>query len=507
MQASQDGELPDPRKPLSLSPSNGGSVTAAESSTIRNSASRSIMSSEELPGSDEAVSPDEGPIPPLPHKKKADWVKLIDKQPSPEIEEYFKKIQSSLDKLLLEEVRSHQAPDTEYEPMSTRLAMRGISDDDCVPCIVVSCQPKYKNVLEASLKKDVIMDSFLVSNTRVMAEKSAGDTFCGTPIRLRTPDRRRRDATFGGMIKVVTASGRTELLGLTCGHEVHRWDEDIGGEMSERETSPTSSRSSTVQTLLTPPTSPAAPLFQDNELLNKVSQPGYVCKEDSESDNDAVNPWDFKKPTVIGRVIDIPKDVMLRDGKLFDWALFQPTSYKMNQLPVTPSPKLEVSIQRPRYIESTSLIVLSNQPWESESCSSSRMVLGERVTDSYTVLTKGPVIRRGDEGSWIINLETFEVLSQFTRKDNSPPVSYFVPMVDILSDIKWKLGARFVQLASPDDISDWKAGLYQTLSPIDLGERVSGAVGIRPSNDKDEKTGSGVFMAAFGTCYLELRDI
>ncbi|KAI0096062.1 hypothetical protein GGR51DRAFT_544376 [Nemania sp. FL0031] len=312
----------------------------------------------------------------------------------------------------------------------------------------------------------------------IITEKEYVDfkcTFCGVPISFKNPNGQRREATFGGIIKVVFANGNTELFGMTSGHAIHQWDEDIDEDVTEKRssqnshsltppTSPSPSLSPSVATLPSTPASPPTSLPRDEEFLaseideDNESEPNsvFICEILEVMVNDAISLGDFEDPTVVGRVLDISKDLICSDGRYYDWALFRPTCYKMNRAPNQRFTQFKISDKRPDSIlEPRRIVVLSEQIRFSEIMldETGQLLLGgEQFIDTFLItMEDGGGIYDGDSGSWVVDMEHCEVYGQLVASDRRG-VGYVVPMVDIFNDIKSQLGALSVELPLPEDI-------------------------------------------------------
>ncbi|RYC60051.1 hypothetical protein CHU98_g6171 [Xylaria longipes] len=471
---SQDGGLLRSQKPARIQPRQPLMETPTKSFTDSGYTSLSTTPSEKSLRSDRVKSLHRGAIPLLFFTKKK--VVFIDKPTDQSTKTRFRAIQPSFEKLLLEEMRGHQKPGTRYKPISTRLAMMGTSENDAQPHIAVFCQPEQKRLIQAFVKKDIVVDiyrpkdldapSFEVivfgnaprlrlseSNIEVITDAgnlpaTPRDTLCGIPISFQHPNGQRRNATLGGIIKVVTAKGSIELLGMTAGHVLDEWHHDSDEDMLDAR-SPQN----------TNPAFPSPPQ-DDGSFVNETNEDEY---SDYELDyipfsefpgalvEDEGALWDFQNLTILGEVIDVSKEDAIRSaGQRYDWALFRPILYKMNRVPANPKVQLSICNKRPGTVKNRRVTVLSSPTGckvGSILSEPGRILLGgEEFVDAFMIR-----IRDGDSGSWVVDATRFEVYGQLVASDASGS-GYVIPMTDIFSDVKSQLGAQTVELPSFVDI-------------------------------------------------------
>ncbi|KAI0545437.1 hypothetical protein F4679DRAFT_477928 [Xylaria curta] len=461
--------------------------TATKRSTDSGYSSLSTTPSEKSLEFNRAKCLPSGSIPLLFSKKKK--VFFPDKPTDQPTRDRFRAIQPSFEKLLLEEIRGHQKPGTRYKPISTRLAMMGISENNAQPHVTVFCQPEQKRLIQAFIKKDIIVDicrpkdlgtpafevavfgnaprlRFLKSDTEVVTDTrylpaTPRGTLCGIPISFQDPSGQRRNATFGGLIKVVTAEGNTELLGMTAGHLLHQWDPSSDEDMLD-----------SINSQNTLPTSPSPSREDDESFIDDITNINETDEDEySEYElgfvsfsefpgaliEDRSGLWDFQNLTILGELIDISKeDTISSTGQCYDWAIFQPVPYNMNLVPANPEAELRICDKRPGAIENRPVIVLSS----STGCKvgallsePGRLLLwGEEFIDAFMVtMSEGQGILDGDSGSWVVDATHFEVYGQLVASDVFGS-GYVIPMTDILRDIKLQLGAQSVELPSLVDI-------------------------------------------------------
>ncbi|KAI0535451.1 hypothetical protein GGR58DRAFT_441744 [Xylaria digitata] len=483
---SRDDGFPRSQKPAKIQSSHDSAEKTTEIFTDSGYSSQSTTPKENLhEGAKDNPLP-RGPLPLSFFKKRK--VSVIDIPTGQVTIDCFREIQPYFEKLLLEELRARQVPGTRYKPISTRLAMMGTSESDARPHIVVLCQPEHKRWVQNFVKKEIIVDicrpqgqgvpAFeiivlgiaprlrfsksaieIVANAEAVLPTVPIDTLCGIPICFQHPNGLRQNATFGGIIKVVTADGSTELLGITAGHALRQWnhdtDEDSFNSGSPRDPHPTISL-----------------LIQNSGLPNNEATQADDVDEEEDSDDELYyllssevpdtildsecKLWDFENPTVLGQLLDISEEKMCVAGYCYDWALFQPMIYKMNQVPVDPKARLSICGESPGATGRRPIMILSGEKDFREGWILSepgRILLeGDKFIDSFMVtLNDGPGIRDGDSGSWVIDTARFEVYGQLVASDIFGS-GYVIPMADILNDIKSQLGAQAVGLPQPLDI-------------------------------------------------------
>ncbi|KAI0474209.1 hypothetical protein F4859DRAFT_482265 [Xylaria cf. heliscus] len=482
----QDGGLLQSQEPTRIQPPRSLSETPTGNFTDSGYGSLSTTPREKPLGID-IVNPLRGTTIPLLFLKKKKLV-FIDKPTDQPTRDRFKTIQPYFEKLLLEEIRGHQKPGTKYKPISTRLAMMGTSENDAQPHIAILCQPEQKRLIQAFIKKDIVVDIYrpkdlgvptfdviVVGNApRLRRSKSnievvtdvenlpatPRDTLCGIPISFQDPSGQRRNATCGGIIKVVTARGSIELLGITAGHMLREWDDD-----SDENTSVARSPQ-TNDPVASPLLHDCASLIDSFTTTNETDEDE---DDESESDyvpfnglpstlaNDGVRLWDFQNLTTLGKVFDVSKEESTRSAsRCYDWVLFRPILYNMNQVPANPSAQLRICDKRPGTVENRPVIVLSSSSsYKVGSILSDpgRILLGgEEFIDTFMVsMSEEQGIRDGDSGSWVVDATLFEVYGQLVASDMFGS-GYVIPMTDILNDVKSQIGARTVELPSFIDI-------------------------------------------------------
>ncbi|KAI1414437.1 hypothetical protein F5Y13DRAFT_158543 [Hypoxylon sp. FL1857] len=366
--------------------------------------------------------------------------------------------------------------------MSTRLAMMGTSDDEAKPHIIIFCQSSHKNLIQRFIKQDIVADvcrppdsdvpSFEVlvlgdaprlrtaeSDIKIVAEvgritTEGYITLCGMPISFQCPSGQRQNATFGGIIKVVTAQGEVELYGITSGHALRKWDHD--GMMKQDDTSFNESQLSGLTHEDTRGVNTMEVNSDDFGIHEKLLALRQLLGSPGDTESWL---WESNNSTVIGQIFDVARSCNRSGTKqYYDWAIFRPMVYQMNYLP-SPMGKEEhfkISDRRPGATGARSIFVLSGSMGCKEGVllpEPGRILLddGEEFVDSFMITVDGSGIHDGDSGSWVVDTTSFEVYGQLIASDVLGG-GYVVTMTDIFDDIKSQLGAQNVVLPELADI-------------------------------------------------------
>lgn len=145
-------------------------------------------------------------------------------------------------------------------------------------------------------------------------------TFCGMPIRLCDELGHSRNATFGGVIKVTSTAGESQLYGLTAGHFIR--DHQVVTDEADPSLYVSYSSDLICTEVIEAPehqTGTASP------IRNNIDQ--------EETDN-----WLFKIEHSIGKVLDGNEAKTMVDEEqnqmtpCLDWALFELDAHRPNQL-------------------------------------------------------------------------------------------------------------------------------------------------------------------------------
>ena len=256
--------------------------------------------------------------------------------------------------------------------MATRLMMMGTSREDAGTHIAVFCQPEQRDLIQRFVKSDDVksmcqpsepgVPSFKVAvignAPRLRLQKSFIDvvtdvahtipgaqveTLCGVPISFQHRSGQKMNATFGGIIKVLTKDGEIRHYGITAGHALQQFEneipvtEEVGGAACE-------------------PSEPAD---------GQKEKPGLEADDSDEIELDPFmingphrletqtepESWSFYNPVVLGSIIIHPTDESIPEGlfprQCYDWALFETAVYEMNKIPTDKKARIVLSKRSP----------------------------------------------------------------------------------------------------------------------------------------------------------------
>ncbi|KAK4188587.1 hypothetical protein QBC35DRAFT_495866 [Podospora australis] len=419
----------------------------------------------------------------------------------------FATIQPHFERLLLEHVRSGQKRGARYRPMSTRIMMMRTIEGETLPHIVVFCQPGQQTVVDKFAKQEAVRDicrpgelgvpSFEVAvvaaaprlrrRTAVInaigeaAEHSPVSTLCGLPITVQHLSGELRNSTLGGVIKVTMGPGDFELYGITVGHVLESEDEEEDieaddmpdAELDSEEDAGSFQRSQEREGSPSPPRTPMSSVME-NHLLEQA-----LPIDPSPSESLA---WSFSHPETIGTLAH-SRGTVLYEAKAsrrsdYDWALFEMSTYKANQLASDKKARIVLSELAPGapgrrpvcMISASSGVKMGHLEPDA-----GRIILGmgEELIDTHILTvdedsgrhfpsprprfsTQFPNIgvtediHDGDSGSWVVDRETIELYGHLVATDHFN-AGYVVPMCDILNDIKRHIGAVAVELPETPD--------------------------------------------------------
>ncbi|KAH6962043.1 hypothetical protein BKA56DRAFT_736851 [Ilyonectria sp. MPI-CAGE-AT-0026] len=413
----------------------------------------------------------------LEKKKK---IPFLDLPIDPSATKRFVGIQPHFEKLLLEHVSKSQKRGARLSPMSTRLLMIGQSKEDAVAEIVVFCRREQYLSIKRFAKQEMITEmcqpnipgeqSFnitvipeaprlrimfvegevMVFGDQIILQRWGEDSLCGTRISLEGPSGQTRNATCGGVVKVVMENGDIYFYGMTAGHLLYdlRDADDTG--YSDAGT--------------------------DNEYIGD-----YGVDDDDDDDeleidlgpfmaqsfandrppNSATGSraWEFEKPLAIGWIIE-PVAALSEVAESYDWALFKlssPYGSWINQLPTDAMAPITISNNAPGKTGGRPVYMIVGHTVKkgSLSSSSSRILVGpsQVFVDAFTIIIEDDNgICDGDSGSWVVDSETFELYGHLVASDifNS---GYVIPITQVLDNIKEQLGASSVGLPTVGDCS------------------------------------------------------
>ncbi|CAM1510077.1 Fc.00g004120.m01.CDS01 [Cosmosporella sp. VM-42] len=396
------------------------------------------------------------------------------------VTERFIAIQPHFERLLLEHVRRTQKRGARYQPMSSRLMMMGSSREDAVAEIIVFCQPEQERSIKKFVKQQMIIDickssdpaqhsfkvsvignaprlrsAFILSGVAVIGENfhppSWEPTLCGRRITLKTPFGQSRNATCGGLIKVVTNDGHIQCYGITAGHVL----QDLHEEHDDKSNRPLESNSDSEDDSMD--TDDDSEIELDSVMSDFITDalpPSSLIEPDS---------WAFDGPFVLGEIIDpLTRPSLAEATRCYDWALFSPvksgdgTSQYMNKLVSDARATIALSERRPGMTGNRSVSIMAGESVKKGHLLSSpgRIIIepGQDFIDTYVItIDEETGICDGDSGSWVVDTETFELYGHLVASDIFGS-GYVVPMSDVFSDIKDRLGAQSVELPSVVDI-------------------------------------------------------
>ncbi|KAH7121744.1 hypothetical protein B0J13DRAFT_648496 [Dactylonectria estremocensis] len=362
--------------------------------------------------------------------------------------------------------------------MSTRLVMLGPSREEAMPDIVVFCHPEQHPSIKRFVKQRIVTEmcqssnpgepsfsvtiigsaprlrtGFTQSEVTVVADDQSihtvewVPTLCGARINLEGPDGHTRNATFGGIVKVAMEDGSVFCLGMTAGHVFHELHNPGHTEGYELLSCSLASDSDT-----------AVNREEDDDYDDDESEVdfnlflnGSVSNDPDPSSLTGSQPWIFKNPSMVGRMIEPAVELAgksAEESKYYDWALFElvrQQDFLMNKLPTGVDAIIQPSSLVPGYTGTRSVYMISGHDVRLGSLSSSpgRIICGpsQGFVNAYAVtIDSASGICDGDSGSWVVDAETLELYGHLVASDifNS---GYVMPVSDVFSDIKQQLGA------------------------------------------------------------------
>ncbi|KAK3324899.1 hypothetical protein B0H66DRAFT_587776 [Apodospora peruviana] len=367
----------------------------------------------------------------------------VDQPPPVEVRNSWADICGPLSVGLADELRRNSSG-ASSQAASMRLVMLGKSGNDRArPCIVVFCLEAHWKQVRKFFKQRKVRDLlerrpgpvgvFGLMDDDEEAWNPALDpttTLCGLSIMLMSQESsgEARTATLGGIIKVTDASNQVVCYGLTAGHVM--------------------------------PAAASLPL-PGKSLTFGVSNDGTTMDVDPDWEEEAARACaaGLCRPQFLGSVVDecILQHVS-EDGKYYDWALCALSSGRHllpNQLRETRHsskppdhgkrgpwcvPELQtIDTTFKTAIDDISVVVMTGSSglrhgWLSTLPCPVMFGPAEQFITAYTItFLDEDTICDGDSGSWVVNEDTLEV-------------------VDIFEDIKRRLGAKSVELASASTI-------------------------------------------------------
>lgn len=268
-------------------------------------------------------------------KSNSDKILFSDIEVDDDARQAYTRIQPHFEKQLRDYIIAHPKRGETCYPLWIRLMMVGVSHNDANPHIVVFCKPKYKSVVRRFFDQNHVTELCNSSATegrrfKLHVEGSAPrlrqavvqvitdssprlpETLCGTPISLQHPSGRARNATLGGVIKLVDSLGEFKLYGISAGHTLEVLKDDEGAE----------------------------DIFEDveddtddeiEEAVNgEAKDHGRRSGTLSEAIDVSSDSWVFTKSEVSGVSVQEPQVSGSGPSKRHDWALFDMSSYRPN---------------------------------------------------------------------------------------------------------------------------------------------------------------------------------
>lgn len=347
---------------------------------------------------------------------------VSNKAMDPKTKQRFLEVQLEIEKMLLEFMRKLKSGPGRYKPIAIRPMMlaKMDSDTDVKSYMVVICSENIKRTVQdffdeplvkslcESVDDDVPSFKALVIGhaLRLRASTSGisvqcspmhssydgATTFCGMPICLRDGHGHSRKATFGGVVKVMSADGEYQLYGLTAGHTVRDdqiaiYEDDLimdtwySGDLAGLDLSEEVMQSSENDTRT------GCPTVNDNNYQNGFDK------------------WEFYKQHNLGNIVIAGSgEAVLDEGHSqmkpsLDWALFELNAHRPNQLTSQGQQHskgdlhLPFSIIDPRKCGiSVSMLCASQgvkQGVLSNTCARVLLDPGDGFTDAYTLSLEG----------------------------------------------------------------------------------------------------------------------
>ncbi|KAH8683965.1 hypothetical protein BGZ61DRAFT_534649 [Ilyonectria robusta] len=469
----------------------------------------------------------------LEKKKK---IPFLDLPIDPSATKRFVGIQPHFEKLLLEHVSKSQKRGARLSPMSTRLLMIGQSKEDAVAEIVVFCRREQYLSIKRFAKQEMITEMcrpnipgelsfnitvipeaprlrimFVEGEVRVVGDQIllprwGEESLCGDRISLKGPSGQTRNATFGGVVKVVMENGEIYFYGMTAGHLLYDLRDADDTDYSDAGTDNEDIGDYGVD--------------DDDELeidLGPFMAQSFTNAHPPNSPTGS-HDWEFGKPLTIGRIME-PATALSEVAESYDWALFKLSIFYgswVNQLPTDAMATITISNNAPGKTGERPVYMIVGRIVKkgSLSSSSSRILVGpsQVFVDAYTITIEDENgICDGDSGSWVVDSETFELYGHLVASDifNS---GYVIPIAQVLDNIKEQLGASSVGLPTMGDCSSshrvnrlFQRRIGRNKLPVDSGYnsketslsttsnpfRLDFPMGLGPTDDSGYYTNNG----------------
>lgn len=274
---------------------------------------------------------------------------VSNKAMEPKEKRRFLEVQLEIEKMLLDFMRKLKSSPGMYKPIAIRPMMLGKtdSDADARSYMVVICSENIKRKVQDFFDEPLVkslcepddddVPSFkaLVIGHALRLRASTSDisvqcssmqssydgttTFCGMPIHLCDERGHSRKATFGGLVKVLSADGEYQLYGLTAGHFVR------DGKIKTHED----------DTCLDTWDSTDLVDLGLSEVNHTRMGPPAVSDDNN---HDGPDNLCFRDQHHLGKILDAGRGEFLVDEEhsqmkpYLDWALFELNAHRPNQL-------------------------------------------------------------------------------------------------------------------------------------------------------------------------------
>lgn len=373
-------------------------------------------------------------------RKRDKVVPFLDKEVDEPTKLRFQDVKPHFDKLLLEHVLQSSKPGTRYTPISTRLIMMGTRSENASAYIIVFCQPEQKDTIRRFVRganiqtlcgvgddgvpplkiavSDIAPRLRLAVDVMIDAsqEAMAGSqktTLCGTPIQLKHSSGMKRNATFGGFVKILTDKGEIRIFGITAAHPVLELDVEKRSMASDLQASEKCSNDSKVHVASTLDRMGLELASSELEDDGSAEERPHCSDEDDDEDisldcfiqqdgpQRTLQPdgktWIFQTPCSIGSIIypKFPQQSSACDSKrqCYDWALFETFNYEANKLSVEPKATITLSDKMPGATGTRPIYLISAsgvKEGQLSPCSGSIVLdFGTEFVDTYLVTMTG----------------------------------------------------------------------------------------------------------------------
>lgn len=366
--------------------------------------------------------------------------------------------------------------------IAMKLKYLGLTEQSTEPYIIVQCEKKTAKIIKKFFNQSHIQEELepdfrvLVLDKELMrlgdddpinvyANALPDKTWCGTPITMTRHDACTVSATLGGIVAVEDTAGRKLMYGLTASH-------------------PLSKLKSTG--LLSPDATDSESDFSDTESEASVEASDLSGLKLSESYEQPEDEVAVKSSSFIGAIVHHTLDDLVHGN--FDWALVEFGS--INPLPnmifinggssSSPEPTKRQgsasnepgrlnghgwmqlwdgpSTYRDSASKPVSVITRRGPQAATLTLNTSSVLIapGQKFVESHD-LSMRPMksLEPGDSGSWVVDESTGEVFGYVISIDLFREAQV-MPLELVLADIKDKLGAAYVFLPGPADITPQK---------------------------------------------------